>query len=1094
MARVSAKAGSHQALDSRVKAEILGKQTQTEFTYRFEDFFHPAVGEMIEQLNRRSLDGLYDPAFQARPTTPDFFSSAYTTLTDDTVRFGTFPKKEFAVQEGRPYAVYNWEIGFHIPFTVFVHLSRNQRFNEAHRWCHKTMFDPTCNDTSVPAPARYWKFLRFRQGDTTPRLDDLLRLLSTPDAECLDDCRTRKEWILSGYEGIQQHPFQPHRVARTRIVAYQYAVVRKYLDRLIAWGDSLFRQDTIESINEATLRYVMAANVLGPRPQRIPPRGTVRPKTFAELRSGSLDAMGNALVELEGQFPFNVALPSSQNGTGNQSGPLFGIGRTLYFCIPPNDKLLGYWDLVADRLYKIRHCMNIQGAVRQLALFDPPIDPGMLVKAAAAGIDIGGIVSGLNQPIGPVRSPLLIQRALELAGEVRGLGNALLSAIEKTDGERLALLRQSHEINVHKLAKEVRFLQWKQAQESTETLLRTRAATVERYGDYLRLQGLSRDTNLAPDTFTLDRRELTEENFDDAYGALVGQYEKAVPLQAYPALALAGDSSPTNQAGASSAGKLRLITQEDADLNVHSVNAKVNQATAWGLRQMAPILGLIPQFPIHIQFWGLGGEIQFGGEQLSKAATIVADIFDLLANMETQSAAAASKTGSFERRADEWALQHNLAARELMQLGRQIIGSLIAEQVAHHEYRNTSTQMEQAQQVDTFLRGKFSNEELYQWMQGELSRLYYEYYRFAFDTARRAERTMKQELMRPELDGTDFVKFNYWDGGRKGLLTGEALFLDLKRMELAYHEQNRREFEITRHISVRQLDPLALLGLKATGTCEVSIPEWLFDLDFPGHYARRLKSVAVSVPAVVGPYTSVNCTVTLLRSTVRRSPLLDEGEYVRHGAEDGRFVDYYGSMDSIVTSSGTNDAGMFETNLRDDRFLPFEGAGAVSAWRLQLPDARPFDYSTISDVILHLRYTSRAGGDVLGTQAAIELKALIAAASTSGLALLFSLRHDFPTEWAAFARGTGDFTLRFERSCFPYFVNGDTLSITSLDLYATNGERVVKRGVSVPAGMAGDLNGPNGYSDITVAPDTAVLSRTATDVFLIVRYSAASTP
>jgi len=27
---------------------------------------------------------------------------------------------------------------------------------------------------------------------------------------------------------------------------YQYCVVMKYLDNLIAWGDSLFRQDTIE--------------------------------------------------------------------------------------------------------------------------------------------------------------------------------------------------------------------------------------------------------------------------------------------------------------------------------------------------------------------------------------------------------------------------------------------------------------------------------------------------------------------------------------------------------------------------------------------------------------------------------------------------------------------------------------------------------------------------------------------------------------------------------------------------------------------------------------------------------------------------------
>src|SRR5205807_7024606 len=140
----------------------------------------------------------------------------------------------------------------------------------------------------------------------------------------------------------------------------------------------------------------------------------------------------------------------------DQNGPLFGIGRTLYFCIPHNDKLLTYWDTVADRLFKIRHCMNIEGIVRQLALFDPPLDPGMLVKAAAAGIDIGSIVSGLNQPIGPVRCTLLIQKALELCGEVRGLGSALLSAIEKREGEKLSLLRQSHEIKIQQMMQDVR--------------------------------------------------------------------------------------------------------------------------------------------------------------------------------------------------------------------------------------------------------------------------------------------------------------------------------------------------------------------------------------------------------------------------------------------------------------------------------------------------------------------------------------------------------------------------------------------------------------------------------------------------------------
>src|SRR3954454_3353909 len=100
---------------------------------------------------------------------------------------------------------------------------------------------------------------------------------------------------------------------------------------------------------------------------------------------------------------------------------------------------------------------------------------------------------------------------------------------------------------------------------------------------------------------------------------------------------------------------------------------------------------------------------------------------------------------------------------------------------------------------------------------------------------------------------------------------------------------------------------------------------------------RRIKSVALSIPSVVGPYTNVNCTLSLLKSSLRKSPLLPDGEYTRQGSEDDRFVDYFGTIQSIVTSSGTNDSGMFETNFRDERLLPFEGAGAESTWKLELP-------------------------------------------------------------------------------------------------------------------------------------------------------------
>ena len=60
--------------------------------------------------------------------------------------------------------------------------------------------------------------------------------------------------------------------ARLRLIAYQKNVVMKYLDNLIAWGDTLFGRDTIESINEAALLYLLAYEILGDRPQKVPHR------------------------------------------------------------------------------------------------------------------------------------------------------------------------------------------------------------------------------------------------------------------------------------------------------------------------------------------------------------------------------------------------------------------------------------------------------------------------------------------------------------------------------------------------------------------------------------------------------------------------------------------------------------------------------------------------------------------------------------------------------------------------------------------------------------------------------------------------------
>ena len=221
----------------------------------------------------------------------------------------------------------------------------------------------------------------------------------------------------------------------------------------------------------------------------------------------------------------------------------------------------------------------------------------------------------------------------------------------------------------------------------------------------------------------------------------------------------------------------------------------------------------------------------------------------------------------------------------------------------------------------------------------------------------------------------------------------------------------------------------------------MALPEAPFDMDGPGHYFRRIKTVALSIPCVTDPYTSVNCTLTLLKSSIRKTQVLRDGVYAREDAEDDRFNDYFDSLQSIVTSSAQNDSGLFEPSLRDERYLPFEGAGVISEWRLELPkEFKQFDYDTISDMVLHVRYTARDGGSTLKDDAVKELGQAINEIGKKGLMRLFSARHEFPTSWYQFLNAPGgqeqDLTLDIAKERFPFFAQGMTITITHVELFA----------------------------------------------------------
>jgi hypothetical protein len=278
------------------------------------------------------------------------------------------------------------------------------------------------------------------------------------------------------------------------------------------------------------------------------------------------------------------------------------------------------------------------------------------------------------------------------------------------------------------------------------------------------------------------------------------------------------------------------------------------------------------------------------------------------------------------------------------------------------------------------------------------------------------------------------------------LLAGEKLSLDLRRLETAYLDHNRREYEITKHISLLMLNPEELLRLRESGFCEFEIPEFLFDLDFPGQYFRRIKSVGLTLPCVTGPYTSVSAKLTLLTSRVRRKTDVSVGyAYTLGDVDKDRFVHNPIGFQSIAAASAQNDRGLFDFTFRDERYLPFEGAGVISRWRLELPTQfRQFDYDTISDAILHVSYTAREGGEAFKANANEHVKTVVnswldeVTKNGKGLPRLISLRHEFPNAVHKFLNPSwpaqvAEFELTPRH--FPFFVSNKKLALTEVTVF-----------------------------------------------------------
>ncbi|HAA54922.1 MAG TPA: hypothetical protein DCE42_09200, partial [Myxococcales bacterium] len=458
------------------------------------------------KLFSQGVFALLDTDFQENGLSEKALPVTLTQYVTDKTYTGTLPT------EGAM-GIYFQEIFFHIPFLLADHLNKQGQYKDAQRWYH-TIFNPTHEEAPGIQPGdRNWRYHKFRN-QTMTTLRDVLTNAST----------------ISAYK---KDPFNPHAIARLRISAYQKSIVMKYIDNLLDWADALFTEDTVESLNEAMLLYVTAADILGKRPtelgecealpesqmtynsisketkngstflaemehlRKVPQpirrpstntfsyTHTLTPSLWSDVNTQSTYLAPELAMEITGETTYTtdgsaVFHPDTSPEFGVYKGSsilqeantptLFGKGIANQllpvFCIPTNDDWIGYWDRVEDRMYKIRHCMNIKGVQRDLPPFAPQIDPALLAQAKTAGISTSELTSVVKGSLPPYRFAFIIEKAKEYASTVQSFGAALLGAVEKRDAEELEALRLVHEKNIQLLSRNTHDLEIKLAKEA----------------------------------------------------------------------------------------------------------------------------------------------------------------------------------------------------------------------------------------------------------------------------------------------------------------------------------------------------------------------------------------------------------------------------------------------------------------------------------------------------------------------------------------------------------------------------------------------------------------------------------------------------
>ncbi|POP75067.1 neuraminidase-like domain-containing protein [Pseudomonas syringae] len=707
-------------------------------------------------------------------------------------------------------------------------------------------------------------------------------------------------------------PIDPDGIAASDPVRYQKAVYFHYIKNLIDRGDMAYRQLTPDSLGEAKLWYVRILDLLGPRPDvKLTSQWT--PMALGDLAASTspgLRAFEQQLVEQEQQVRASAAVNDGK-ATVSFSQPslrlsTFGSDPTLneedsdHFILPMNSELVKYWDMLEPRLYNLRHNLTLDGKPLSLPLFAAPLDPRALLAAYANGATEGGAGSLLAQETPHYRYPVMFARASAAVETLIQFGFTLLSIIERKEQGQLMELQQQQV--------------WEFAQYAIDLQLEAQKVEVQ-----------ARKALEASKTVVDARARF--------YGTLADENVSAVEIAA-------GAAKLVSRIAESAASAASIVASA---MKVAPNHAGVHAGATGGMAVGAAAGGAVGGFRLE----GIPEMVATGAHAVAARSAAVSDALE--------------RTEMFRRRLQEWEHARDQALLESEQITLQLTVHDAQTRVTALQLRQAQEAKKQAETVYAFLNKRFTNSQLYQWLNGQFSTFYYQAYDATFSLCLATQACWQYEIADYS---ASFIQPAAWKDAWRGLTAGEALKLNLLRMDAAYLARNERKMEIVKTVSVRQLPEAegddtginhgwdaVVERLAQDGIAEFEITRAMLDEDYPDHYLRRIKRISVSLPATVGPYQDIRATLTQSYSAVQMD-----------AQPDGPLKENLRASQQIALSTGVDDDGLFVFNFDDERYLPFEGTGAISRWTLSFsnPASQRDMIDSITDIIVHMRYTAKS--------------------------------------------------------------------------------------------------------------------------------------